>query len=381
MGKSALIVFGTRPEAIKMLPVVEALKAEPDLDVEVCITAQHRGMLDEILTLFEVAADYDLDVMTEGQGLPRLTNAVLSGVSDLLSARRYDWVVVHGDTTTTMATSLAAFYNKVPVAHVEAGLRSGDRAQPWPEEINRRFADMVSELYFAPTQSACDNLLSEHVPRSSIFVTGNTALDALIGTLDRLDARPKRLADLNKRFSFLDGSDLTILVTAHRRENFGQPFVELCTAIRDLAAHYKATVVYPVHPNPNVQKVVYEMLGDAESIHLIRPLDYVAFVYLMRRSDIIMTDSGGIQEEAPTLGKPVFVMRNVTERPEAVQAGTSRLVGTRHDAILSAVGEVISERGAYDRMSKVGNPFGDGQASRRIADVLVRGKTDEFSPS
>ncbi|MEM6712232.1 MAG: UDP-N-acetylglucosamine 2-epimerase (non-hydrolyzing) [Pseudomonadota bacterium] len=389
MTARALLVFGTRPEAIKMLPVVDALKAAPGIEPHVCVTAQHRDLLDGVLDLFDVKPNFDLNIMKTGQDLTEVTGAVLSGVADILSKHRYDWVVVHGDTTTTMASALAAFYQKVPVAHVEAGLRSGDISQPWPEEANRRFTDMISTLHFAPTSSARENLLGEAVPPSSITVTGNTAIDALQTTLAKLDAQPAHRAALDQAFAFLDGSPTPstssgggsspiILVTAHRRENFGAPFRAICKAIRDLAEEDGAQIVYPVHPNPNVQAVAHEMLASVENVHLVPPIDYAAFVYLMRRADIIMTDSGGVQEEAPSLGKPVFVMRNVTERPEAVDAGAARLVGTQRESIVNAVREVIRDRSAYERMRASSNPFGDGKAAQRIASVLSVGRTDEF---
>ncbi len=379
MSQSVLVVFGTRPEAIKMLPVVDALRATPGINVDVCVTAQHRDLLDTMLALFDVVPDFDLDVMTKAQGLTEVTQAVLGGVSQILSDHSYDWLLVHGDTTTTFAAALAGFYAKVPVAHVEAGLRSGDLSQPWPEEANRRFTDVMSTLYFAPTVSARQNLEREHVPSEAIVVTGNTAIDALTQTLERLKRRPELTARLNEHFAYLEGDRPIVLVTAHRRESFGPKFVGLCEAVRDLALHHGATVVYPVHPNPNVRKVAEEVLGSTAHVYLIEPLDYVAFVDLMRRSDVILTDSGGIQEEAPTLGKPVFVLRDVTERPEAVQAGTAKLVGTDAKTILSAISAVLTDRAAYERMSVVHNPFGDGKSAQRIAQTLATGTTTAFT--
>ncbi|EJW09487.1 UDP-N-acetylglucosamine 2-epimerase [Rhodovulum sp. PH10] len=375
-----LLVFGTRPEAIKMLPVAQALMRKSNADVRICVTAQHRQMLDQVLDLFDVWPDYDLDIMKQGQGLEHVTTAVLQGLGDVLDDAKPDRVLVHGDTTTTMAASLAAFYRKVPVAHVEAGLRSGDPAQPWPEEMNRRVTDVIADRFFAPTTRARDNLLKENASPAAIHVTGNTVIDALLAVVDRIDRSPDLKETLAAQFAFLAPDRPILLVTGHRRENFGKPFDSLCSAIRDLARAHQIQVVYPVHLNPNVQSAVRRFLGDVPHVHLVPPLDYLPFVYLMMRAHVVLTDSGGIQEEAPSLGKPVFVMRNVTERPEAVEAGTVKLVGTDRDRIFTAVGEVIEDADAHARMSQAHNPYGDGQAARRIADILTIGSTDEFSP-
>ncbi|KAA5602528.1 non-hydrolyzing UDP-N-acetylglucosamine 2-epimerase [Blastochloris sulfoviridis] len=380
MPQKILLVFGTRPEAIKMLPVAQALRQEPSVEVRICVTAQHRQMLDQVLDLFEERPDYDLDVMTHSQGLEQVTTAVLNGLGRVLDDARPDRILVHGDTTTTMAATLAAFYRRVPVAHVEAGLRSGDPLQPWPEEINRRVTDVVADRFFAPTARSRDNLLKENVPAQAIHVTGNTVIDALLDVVERIRRRPDLVVGLERRFAFLDAKRPILLVTGHRRENFGAPFESLCEAIRDLALSQHIQVVYPVHLNPNVQSAVRRVLGGVTHVHLIEPLDYLPFVYLMMRAHVVLTDSGGIQEEAPSLGKPVFVMRNVTERPEAVEAGTVRLVGTDRERIFNAVSEVLADRAAYERMSRAHNPYGDGKASRRIADILTRGQTSEFLP-
>ncbi len=379
MNQKILMVFGTRPEAIKMLPVAGMLAREPNIDLKICVTAQHRQMLDQVLDLFKTKPDYDLNIMTRAQGLEQVTVSALTGLSRVLEELRSDRVLVHGDTTTTMAASLAAFYQKIPVGHVEAGLRSGDPSQPWPEEINRKVTDAIADLFLAPTAQARDNLLAENVSPDQIHVTGNTVIDALLEIAQRIDARADLRADLERQFSFLDPERPILLVTGHRRENFGAPFESLCTAIVDLVRAHEIQVVYPVHLNPNVQAPVNEILGGNENIHLIEPQDYLPFVYLMKRSQVILTDSGGIQEEAPSLGKPVFVMRNVTERPEAVEAGTVKLVGTDRHRIVSMVGEVLRHPALYECMSRAHNPYGDGQASRRIAQILTRQNASEFA--
>jgi UDP-N-acetylglucosamine 2-epimerase len=370
MTTKVLIVFGTRPEAIKMLPVVRALRATPGYDAKLCVTAQHRQMLDQVLDLFEVKPDYDLDIMTHAQGLTGITTAVLVRLEQVLEAAAPDWVLVHGDTTTTMAATIAAFYRKIPVGHVEAGLRSGNMLQPWPEEMNRRVTDAIAAAYFAPTEGARQNLLRENVPASRIHVTGNTVVDALREVVEMIATRPGLAADLDARFPVLDPKRPILLVTGHRRENFGAPFRELCEAIADLVRAHGIQAVYPVHLNPNVQAPVREILGGVDHIHLIEPLDYLPFVHLMQKSHVILTDSGGIQEEAPSLGKPVFVMRNVTERPEAVEAGTVRLVGTDRTRIFDAVSLVLTDKAEYERMSRAHNPYGDGHAAARIAAIL-----------
>ena len=354
-----------------MLPVAKALAREPDVQTLICVTGQHREMLDQVLNLFETEPDYDLDIMKRAIGLEQITTAVLDGVAKVIDEAGPDRILVHGDTTTAMAASLAAFYRKVPVGHVEAGLRSGDIRQPWPEEANRRIVSVVTDLHFAPTAGARNNLLAEGTSARSIYITGNTVIDALRLTVDRLRNDQELDTEICSRFGFLNPEKPILLVTGHRRENFGAPFRSLCEAIRDLANSGKVQVVYPVHLNPHVKAPVNELLGDTCGVHLIDPLDYLSFVHLMQRSHVILTDSGGIQEEGPFLGKPVFVMRNVTERPEALAAGTVRLVGTDRDRIVSEVSGVLGYPGAYEEMSRAHNPYGDGYAASRIADVLV----------
>lgn len=380
MATRILVVFGTRPEAIKMLPLVKALEAESALDVRVCVTAQHRQMLDQALELFEVRPDYDLDIMTRAQGLEQITTAVLTGLSAVLDEWRPDRVLVHGDTATAMAAALAAFYRKVQVGHVEAGLRSGDPSQPWPEEVNRRLIDVIADQYYTPTAQTRDNLLREGAQHDAVHLTGNTVIDALLMMADRVEREPALAASLAASFSYLDPHRPLLLVTGHRRENFGQPLLDICAAISELARAHPLQVVYPIHPNPNVRGPVREMLSDTPHVHLVEPLEYLPFVYLMTRSYAILTDSGGIQEEAPSLGKPVFVTRNVTERPEAVAAGTVELVGTDRPTIVERVGRIFTADGAHQQMSRRINPYGDGRASSRIADILVGRKMREFQP-
>jgi UDP-N-acetylglucosamine 2-epimerase len=379
MNLKLLLVFGTRPEAIKMLPVAQALALEPAIQMQIAVTAQHRQMLDQVLELFDVKPDFDLDIMRQAQSLEQITSAALLGLSRVIDEARPDRILVHGDTTTALAGALAGAYRKVPVSHVEAGLRSGNSLQPWPEETNRRVVDAIADQFFAPTRTSRDNLLKENVSPERIYVTGNTVIDALHTTVRRIDQRPDLAAKLAEQFKFLPPHRQILLVTGHRRENFGAPFLQLCEAIRDLAQTHPIEVVYPVHLNPNVQAAVRQVLDGIANVHLIAPLDYLPFVYLMRAAHVILTDSGGIQEEAPALGKPVFVMRNVTERPEAVTAGTVRLVGTDRERIFTEVSSVLKDRAAYDRMSLAHNPYGDGQASERIAAVLANRPIAEFT--
>ena len=350
-----------------MAPLVKAIDSCDGLDGKVCVTAQHREMLDQVLQLFAITPDYDLDVMRANQSLTSVTSAILDGMQAILDDYKPDLILVHGDTTTTLSVSLAAFYQKIPVGHIEAGLRSGNRYSPWPEEINRKITSIVAEMHFAPTPLARENLLQENVPAESIFVTGNTVIDAL------LEVVPKTRSDhdLGKRFSFLDDSKRLILVTGHRRENFGAGFEAICRAIKVIAQSEKIEVVYPVHLNPNVQEPVKRVLGDVENVHLIEPQDYYPFVYLMDKSFLILTDSGGIQEEAPSLGKPVLVMRDTTERPEAVNAGTVRLVGTDEKKIVSEVLGLVNSPKLYAAMSTAHNPYGDGNAVARILERIT----------
>jgi UDP-N-acetylglucosamine 2-epimerase (non-hydrolysing) len=372
---NVLAVFGTRPEAIKMAPVVGALRGRADRFLcRVCTTAQHREMLDQVLELFSIRPDHDLDIMRQGQGLHEVTSAVLLRIRPVLEAERPDVVLVHGDTTTTMAATMAAYYCRIPVGHVEAGLRTGDRYAPFPEEINRKVTGAVADLHFAPTEIAKRNLLREGVPEDSILVTGNTVIDALLSVRDRLRRDPALTRRLDADFSFLDRGKKLILVTGHRRENFGEGFESICRALAEIAARRDdVEILYPVHLNPNVQEPVRRVLGSGGggNVHLVEPMEYLQFVYLMNRSRFIITDSGGIQEEAPSLGKPVLVMRGATERPEAVQAGTALLVGTDREKIVAEAMRLLDDPAAYRAMSAAHNPYGDGRAGERIADFLA----------
>lgn len=368
-----MVVFGTRPEAIKMAPLVKALQAAPGLQTVVCVTAQHRQMLDQVLRLFEITPEHDLDVMKPGQDLYDITSNILLGLRPVLAAERPDWVLVHGDTTTTLATTLAAYYARIPVAHIEAGLRTGDKYAPFPEEMNRKITGAVADLHFAPTTASEANLLAEGVPAASIHVTGNTVIDALLAVVDKLKTSATLQTELAERFRFLDASKRLILVTGHRRENFGEGFQNICHALADVAErHPEVEILYPVHLNPNVRQPVQDILAarGLSNVHLIEPVDYLPFVYLMNRSHLIITDSGGVQEEAPSLGKPVLVMRETTERPEAVAAGTVKLVGTSREAIVRECERLLTDADAYQTMSRAHNPYGDGQAVARIVKAL-----------
>jgi len=367
-----LSVFGTRPEAIKMAPVVKALEATPGVESAVCVTAQHRGMLDQVLKLFDITPAFDLDIMRANQDLTHITSAVLTGLGDVLDQYQPDRILVHGDTTTTFAASLAAFYRKIPVGHVEAGLRTGDVFAPWPEEMNRRLCDTIADIYFAPTESAAANLRREGHEAANIVITGNTVIDALLDVTTRLKDDHGLQDTLNGQFPFLDADRRLILVTGHRRENFGRGFEDICHGLAALSDRQDIQIVYPVHLNPNVREPVNRILKDKTNIHLIEPLDYLPFVYLMDRSFLVITDSGGIQEEAPSLGKPVLVMRDVTERPEAVAAGTVKLVGTDPALIVQESTRLLDDADAYAIMSRAHNPYGDGKASGRIVDVIVK---------
>ena len=357
-----------------MAPLVARLaELSNQFESRICVTAQHRQMLDQVLELFEIRPDYDLDIMKPGQNLTDVTCNVLQGLVPVLAEFRPDIVLVHGDTTTTMAASLAAYYQKIVVGHVEAGLRTGNIYSPWPEEMNRRLASSIARYHFAPTDGACQNLLKEGVNRDSITVTGNTVIDALLTVVGKVQNDSAVQAAMAKRFSFLSNTKRLVLVTGHRRENFGAGFEQICMALKELAeVHDDLEVIYPVHLNPNVQEPVERLLGSINSIHLIEPVDYLPFVYLMNRAYMIITDSGGVQEEAPSLGKPVLVMRETTERPEAVDAGTVILVGTDRQRIVSEASRLLSDIGAYKSMSLAHNPYGDGKAVERIVDFLVR---------
>ncbi|MFD2189597.1 non-hydrolyzing UDP-N-acetylglucosamine 2-epimerase [Pistricoccus aurantiacus] len=366
-----LCVFGTRPEAIKMAPLALALSHDDRFDAKVCVTGQHREMLDQVLDLFALTPDFDLDIMRPGQDLTDITTAILQGMKTALQEIKPDIVLVHGDTATTFATTLAAYYQQIPVAHVEAGLRTGNLYSPWPEEANRKLTGALAELHFAPTERSQQNLLEEGVAPDKIHVTGNTVIDALLEVVDKLENDRSYQQRFGQRFDFLDSQRRLILVTGHRRESFGGGFERICQALRETAiAHPDTQIVYPVHLNPNVQEPVKRLLADTDNIYLIEPLDYLPFVYLMNRAHIILTDSGGIQEEAPSLGKPVLVMRETTERPEAVQAGTVKLVGTDVKRIVEELNSLLTDSQAYDAMSYAHNPYGDGKACSRILDTL-----------
>lgn len=366
-----LTVFGTRPEAIKMAPVVNALAKTEGIEAKVCVTAQHRQMLDQVIDLFEIKPDFDLDLMTPGQDLTDITSNVLQGMRSVFQHWQPDWVLVHGDTTTTLATSLAAYYEKIRVGHVEAGLRTGNIYSPWPEEMNRRIASAISEVHFSPTEMAKANLIREGVEERSVIVTGNTVIDALLDVVHRVRTDLTLRSKLLKIFDFLDQSKKLILVTGHRRENFGDGFLGICAALAEISKRDDVEIVYPVHLNPNVQEPVKRLLGSIPNIYLIEPQDYLPFVYLMDKAYLILTDSGGIQEEAPSLGKPVLVMRDTTERPEAVKAGTVKLVGTNTQSIINESMCLLDDAIEYQCMSRAHNPYGDGKAASRIAKFLL----------
>lgn len=372
VAKKVLLVFGTRPEAIKMAPVYSALRDSCVFNVGVAVTAQHREMLDQVLDLFNIIPDYDLNLMTGNQTLASLTASALQLLVPVFDDFRPDIVLVHGDTTTTLAASLAAYYCKIDIGHVEAGLRTGNLFSPWPEEGNRKLAGALAKFHFAPTELARANLLAEGVNDENVFVTGNTVIDALLATIDRL-SKDKQLTDqIADDFAYLDNSKKLILVTGHRRENFGGGFERVCTALREIAVEAEdAQIVYPVHLNPNVQRPVSALLGDVPNVFLISPQPYLSFCYLMNRSFMIITDSGGIQEEAPSLGKPVLVTRDTTERPEAVDAGTVRLVGTDFHALKKETFKLLHNEDHYETMSSATNPYGDGRASNRMSTILA----------
>ena len=379
--KKILSVFGTRPEAIKMAPLVKKLQANPeDFQTIVCVTGQHREMLDQVLRLFDITPDYDLNIMNPNQDLYDITSRILLGMRDVLKEVQPDIVLVHGDTTTSMAAALAAFYQQIPVGHVEAGLRTGNIYSPWPEEMNRLMTGRISTVHFSPTPLAKQNLLQEHVDEAKIVVTGNTVIDALQMVVERLQNDEQlagevkdKVLSMGYNVDRLSEDRRLVLITGHRRENFGEGFLNICHAIKNLAEkHPNVDFVYPMHLNPNVRKPVLEILGEgAENVFLIEPLDYLPFVYMMQQSTLILTDSGGVQEEAPGLGKPVLVMRDTTERPEAVEAGTVLLVGTNREKIEQGVSMLLDDTDTYRRMSEAVNPYGDGNASRRIVDAIL----------
>ncbi len=362
-----LIVFGTRPEAIKMAPVVKEFQKYPDeFETKVCVTAQHREMLDQVLEFFEIEPGFDLDLMKPNQNLYSLTSSLIENFSKVVESYKPDYVYVHGDTTTTFATSLCAFYSGAKVCHVEAGLRTWNKKAPFPEEINRQLTGRVADIHFAPTQQAKENLLKENIDENSVFVTGNTVIDALHLCLDKLENYTTDELESVKKLVYPDKK--LILVTGHRRENFGEGFIQICEALKEIAQHENVQVIYPVHLNPNVQKPVYEILGGIDNVSLIEPLSYEVFVWLMNQSYLIITDSGGIQEEAPSLGKPVLLMREVSERPEAIESGTI-LVGSKKEVILNETLSLLKDPDRYQKLSSIKNPFGDGKAVTRIIET------------
>ena len=366
------VVFGTRPEAIKLFPVIHALRARDHVDVRVIVTAQHRGLLDQVLEIAGIKPDVDLDVMTPNQTLDGLTAKLIVDLGQAFDAEKPDRIVVHGDTLTTMVASLAAYYRKIPVAHVEAGLRSGDIYHPWPEEVNRRVVACVADMNFAPTRTAADALLRENRDAASIHVTGNTVIDALLATRERIVAMPALAAGLDELAERFAGKRI-IAVTSHRRENFGGGMEAIARSIADIAARPDVAVIFPVHPNPNVRPIMEGVLGGLPNVAMIEPLDYPHFVRLLDLCHLVLTDSGGVQEEAPSLGKPVLVMRETTERPEGVAAGTAKLVGTDRGRIVREVLSLLDDKSAYRAMARAHNPFGDGLASQRIAAIVASG--------
>jgi len=354
-----------------MAPLVKALENRVELDVQTCVTGQHREMLDPVLDFFSIKPAFDLDIMSPGQTLPNLTSALLKGVSQVLTSAQPDLVLVHGDTSTTLSASLACYYQRLQVGHVEAGLRTGDIFSPWPEELNRRVTSIIANMHFAPTARARDNLIKEGVLPENIFVTGNTVIDALLHTVEKMKQSPRACAQYKEQFKFIDPSKKIVLVTGHRRENFGTGFEDICYALSELAKRPDVEIVYPVHLNPSVRKPVHSLLRGISTVHLIEPLDYFPFVYLMTQSYIILTDSGGIQEEAPSLGKPVLVMRETTERPEAVDAGTVILVSTDKNRIVTEAQRLLDDPAFYRKMASCHNPYGDGRASERIFEAIL----------
>ena len=366
-----LIVFGTRPEAIKMAPIVKAFQANRKVDIRVCVTGQHREMLDQVLNLFEIEPEYDLNIMKPGQDLTDVTTAILQGLKPVFAEFKPDRILVHGDTATSFAATLAAYYHRIAVGHVEAGLRTGNIYSPWPEEGMRRLTGGIADQHYTPTISSLKNLIMENIAPETIFVTGNSVIDALIEVSHRIDKNVGMKAELAARFPFLDQSKKLILVTGHRRENHGDGFERICKALAILAKRDDVQIVYPVHLNPNVQEPVNRNLKGLDNVHLIEPQDYLPFVYLMKQSYLILTDSGGIQEEAPTLGKPVLCMRDTTERPAAVKAGTVRLVGTCDETIVAETVRLLDDELAYQVMSHANNPYGDGRTSQRIVEAVV----------
>jgi UDP-N-acetylglucosamine 2-epimerase (non-hydrolysing) len=373
--KKILIVFGTRPEAIKMIPLVKELKKNGQLDVKVCVTGQHRQMLDQVLNLFEVVPNYDLNIMKPNQDLIDITSNILNGIKNVFKDFMPDLVLVHGDTTTCFATSIAAFYYKIKIGHVEAGLRTYNLNSPWPEEMNRQITDKITNIYFAPTEASKNNLIREGVSESKIFVTGNTVIDALLMVINKINKDKILLNQLTLQFEKLNIStdNKYILVTGHRRESFGEGFLNICLALKEIAIKYpEIDIIYPVHLNPNVKEVVFKELGGIANVKLIPPQDYLPFVYLMTSAFIILTDSGGVQEEGPSLNIPILVMRDTTERPEAVSAGVVKLIGTKKDDIVKNVSDLLDNKNTYNLMIGKENPYGDGKASQYISKSIAK---------
>jgi UDP-N-acetylglucosamine 2-epimerase (non-hydrolysing) len=371
--KRILTVFGTRPEAIKMAPLVHTLASDERFDAKVCVTAQHREMLDQVLELFEITPDFDLNLMKPGQDLTDITCGILQGLKPILAEFKPDYVLVHGDTATTLSTTLASYYQQIKVGHVEAGLRTGNIYSPWPEEGNRKLTGAITDLHFAPTENSKSNLLAENVNEDTIIITGNTVIDALLDVIEKLKTNEELKAKLEAQFDFLNANKRLVLITGHRRESFGGGFERICEAIAQMAKAFPdVEFVYPMHLNPNVREPVNRLLKGLTNVFLIEPLDYLPFVYLMNKAYLLLTDSGGIQEEAPSLGKPVLVMRDTTERPEAVDAGTVKLVGTKVETIVTELTELLSSEESYKKMSFAHNPYGDGKACQRIADALSK---------
>ncbi|MEQ1687233.1 MAG: UDP-N-acetylglucosamine 2-epimerase (non-hydrolyzing) [Sphingopyxis sp.] len=365
-----LVVFGTRPEAIKMFPLVHALRAHPELETRVAVTAQHREMLDQVLDIAGLVPDIDLDLMTAGQSLDALSARIITEFGAVLDQEQPARILVHGDTLTTMMATMAAYFRKITVGHIEAGLRSGNIYSPWPEEVNRKVTGAIADMHFAPTQAAADALRAENVAQAAIHVTGNTVIDALLATRARIDADPALAAGLDPLAVRFAGKRI-IAVTSHRRENFGEGMANIARAIRRIAMRGDSAVIFPVHPNPQVRGVMEAMLGDLANVALIEPLDYPHFVRLMAMSELVLTDSGGVQEEAPSLGKPVLVMRDTTERPEGVAAGTARLVGTDEESIVCGIFTLLDDKSAYSAMARAHNPYGDGHAAQKIARIIA----------
>ena len=365
-----LAVFGTRPEAIKMAPVINELSKNPLFETQICVTAQHRSMLDQVLALYNITPHYDLNIMSANQSLTSITNNVMNGLDNVLTHFKADWIVVQGDTSTTFAASLAAFYKKISVAHVEAGLRTHQIYSPWPEEINRQLTTRIANLHFPPTIEAQKNLIAEGVSIEKTMVTGNTVIDALMETVNYIGSNSDVASKMARLFPFIDPKRKLILITSHRRENFGEGLQQFCRALLRLSARNDVQIIYPVHLNPNIYEPVNKLLGGKKNIHLLAPQDYLPFVYLMMKSYLILTDSGGIQEEAPSLGKPVLVARDTTERPEGVAAGTAKLVGTDEATIVKHIEELLDNPKIYEKMSTAINPYGDGKAAKRIVERL-----------